>query len=142
MTLINRHNPFIPTLSNIFDDFFDDDFQKLRKTPTIPAVNITENENNFSIQLAAPGLTKKDFDININNNVLSIICQKNIEKKQENEKFIKQEFLYSNFKRIFTLPENTNIEQINAEYNNGILTISIAKKTEEEIKTNRKININ
>ena len=141
MTLIKRTNPFLP-VSNFLDDFFADDMDIFRKMQTVPSINIKERAEDFLIEMAAPGLKKEDFDIDLDNNVLTISCEKQIEENDENEKFTKREFSYSTFKRVFTIPETADIEKINAEYVDGILTVIIGKKPEAQIKPKKKIDIN
>jgi len=141
MTLIKRTNPFLP-VSNFLDDFFADDVDIFRKMQTVPSINIKERAEDFLIEMAAPGLKKEDFDIDLDNNVLTISCEKQIEENDENEKFTKREFSYSTFKRVFTIPETADIEKINAEYVDGILTVIIGKKPEAQIKPKKKIDIN
>jgi len=140
MTLIKRNTQF-PSFSNIFDDIFADDFDVFKKIATVPSVNIKEREKDFVVELAAPGLIKEDFDIDLENNVLTISSQKKIENNQEEEKYTKREFSYSEFKRVFTLPDSVEANEIQAEYNNGILTVVIPKKPEAQVKPKRKIEI-
>jgi len=94
---------------------------------SLPKVNLLEDINGFNIQLAAPGLNKKDFKIDLNNRVLTISV--NLE-NNEKQNFIKKEFNYNSFTRSFNLPEIVKLEKINATYNEGILNIEIPKKDE------------
>lgn len=140
MTLIKRTNPFLP-VSNFFDDFFADDLDFLKKMQTVPSVNILEREADYYIELAVPGFKKEDFDIDLDNNMLTISCEKETEKIDENSKYTKREFSFNQFKRVFTLPDTIDIEQIKAEYVDGLLKVSIGKKPEAQIKPKRKIEI-
>lgn len=108
-------------LSDFFnkDRFFDSDL--LQKS--VPAVNIKENDTNYEIELAAPGMEKKDFDITVDQGVLTISSEKE-EKKQE---YTRKEFSYTSFSRSFVLPDNVDEETIKANYENGILRLSVAK---------------
>lgn len=106
-----------------------------------PAVNIKENENNFEILLAAPGLTKEDFSIEIDENILKISSDIKQTEEVKEEKFSRREFNFSSFKRAFTLPETVNEDKIEASYVNGILKLSLPKKEEALPKEKRSIQI-
>ena len=116
-----------PMLSDFFDNdrFFDADW--LRKQ-SVPAVNVKETEKSFEIELAAPGLTKKDFEISVDNGMLTISSEKKEEKEEKEKNYTRKEFSYSSFSRSFTLPENVNEEDVKAYYEDGILKLHIAKK--------------
>jgi HSP20 family protein len=107
----------------------------------VPAVNIFENKNEFSIEVAAPGLDKKDFSVDFHNNVLSISCQKEFENEQQDEKIMRREFSYTAFKRSFSLPDGADNEKIKANYKEGILTITIPKREEAKEKPARQVTI-
>lgn len=115
-----------PMLSDFFDNdrFFDADW--LRKQ-SVPAVNVKETEKSFEIELAAPGLTKKDFEISVDNGMLTISSEKKEEKEEKEKNYTRKEFSYSSFSRSFTLPENVNEEDVKAYYEDGILKLHIAK---------------
>ena len=110
---------------------------------TIPAVNVKENDTSFTLELAAPGKTKDDFNIKIDRNVLTISS----EFKNENEEiddegiYTLKEFSYSSFRRSFTLPETVNADNINASYENGVLNVTLPKKEEALPKPKRLIEI-
>lgn len=129
----------------VFDEFFDNDvlpdfFDKESKT-NIPAVNVMEEADKFKIDVAAPGLEKKDFNIDLDNNVLTISSEKEAKKEDESEKFVRREFSYSAFKRSFTLPDSVDSDKITAAHKDGVLTISIPKKEEAVEKPPKKIDI-
>lgn len=115
---------------SVFDDFFkpwnewfESGGSMLNRTYNIPAVNITETKDAYKVALAAPGLKKEDFKIDIEGNMLTISCEK-IENKEEKEgKFTKKEYSYSSFSRSFTLPDEVKKENIEANYTEGILNI-------------------
>lgn len=144
MSLIRRTGGMYPSF---MEDFFDDNWSgqgNVFDTGTkIPAVNVKECDEEFEIQVAAPGMEKSDFDINIENNTLSISAerQNENEEKDKNGKFTKREFSFSSFKRSFSLPESVNDEDIKANYENGILKLSIPKKEEARPKPPRQIAI-
>lgn len=147
MKLIKRNN-YQPSFPSFFDDIFtkdlfgmDRDFAPFKTTP---AVNIKENEESFKIEVAAPGLNKEDFNVELDQNILTISFEQKDEKeeKDEKEKFTRREFSYTSFKRSFTIPENVvNAEEINAQYNDGILSLTLPKKEEAKVKAKRLIDI-
>ena len=141
MSLILR-NKFLPDLHDEFlsNDFFQNFFDTSSQN-SMPAVNIHEDNEGFKIELAAPGLEKKDFKIEIKNNVLSIYCEKESENEETDKKYVRKEFNYSAFKRSFSLPLSANTDKILASHDNGILTVSIYKKDEAREKPMREIEI-
>ncbi|WP_244957952.1 Hsp20/alpha crystallin family protein [Empedobacter falsenii] len=106
-----------------------------------PAVNIKENEDSFEILLAAPGLNKEDFSIEIDENILKISSEFKQNEEVKDEKFSRKEFNFSSFKRAFTLPETINEDKIEASYVNGILQLVLPKKEEALPKEKRSIQI-
>ncbi len=126
-----RMNQFLDDLAgSSFSDFFGADF-----VSATPSVNIVENEDSFLIDVAAPGLKKDDFQVNLENDNLVISASK----KESNEvddkgKFTRREFNYSSFRRSFHLSEEISTDKISASYANGILSIQLGKKSEEEDK--------
>ena len=114
-------------LSPSFMDF-DNDLPSLDYAKRIPSVNVTENEKEFRIEMAAPGLERTDFKVKVENGVLTISSEKEQEKKEEKKNYTRREYSYNSFSRAFTLPENCAPDQINAKYENGILGITLPKK--------------
>lgn len=110
---------------------------------TVPAVNIKETEKDFTIELAAPGKKKEDFNIEVNENVLTISSEIKSEKedKTDDGAYTRREFKYSSFKRAFTLPETINEDKINASYEDGVLKLALPKKEEALPKPKRLIEI-
>lgn len=121
-------------LSDFFDTerFFDSDWMK--KVQGIPAVNVMEKEKEFEVQMAAPGLTKKDFNITIDKGVLTITVEKSEEKEEKEKEFTRKEFSYTNFVRSFTLPENVKTEKVDAKYEDGILRLLLPKEVDVKVK--------
>jgi HSP20 family protein len=119
-------NPF----TDVFESLFNDSFVSDRLTTKVPAVNIAETENDFHIELAAPGLKKEDFKINLDKYILSVSAETKSENKQQDKRYSKREYNYTSFVRSFTLPETANQEKISAEYVDGLLKITVAKKEE------------
>lgn len=124
-------------LPSIFDDFFNDEFMGIpvsRQFAT-PAVNIREEEKQFDIEIAAPGMTKNDFKININQNgELTILLEKTKEEKESDAKeekrhtWLRREFAYSSYSQSFTIPDEVDESQITAKMENGVLNITLPKK--------------
>jgi HSP20 family protein len=138
----NRRTTFLP---NVLDDIFGNDWWSESfnnaLTSSMPAVNIAETDNEYRVELAAPGLDKKDFKIDLNKNVLIISSEKEAINEEKKENFMRREFSYNSFKRSFTLPETVNAEKIKAEHENGILRVHIPKKPEAIEKGPRQIAI-
>lgn len=139
---MKRSNDMFPTF---FDDFFGRDWfynNDVNAGATLPAVNISENDNAYTVEMAAPGMSKKDFKVELENNLLTISYEKE-EKNEEKEggKFTKREFNYQTFRRSFTLPETVEPEKIEANYKEGILRLEIPKKEEAKQKASRLIDI-
>ncbi|MBL7857133.1 MAG: Hsp20/alpha crystallin family protein [Cyclobacteriaceae bacterium] len=100
----------------------------------MPAVNVMEKEKEFEVQMAAPGLTKKDFNITIDKGVLTITVEKSEEKEEKEKEFTRKEFSYTNFVRSFTLPENVKTEKVDAKYEDGILRLLLPKEVDVKVK--------
>lgn len=130
-------NPFV---NSLFDNLFNDSFVTDRLVTRIPAVNITETVSAFAIELAAPGLQKSDFKINVDKNIISISVDKVEDKEVEEKAFSKKEYNYNSFSRSFTLPETVDYSNIDASYVDGILVVKIGKK-EEAIIAKRVIDV-
>ena len=157
MTLIKWKNSDLAdrfTLPTVFSDFFDTDFNDTGIRRFVPAVNIMENNDEFKIELAAPGLKKNDFKIEVDNGVLTISSEKRTEheeksggngngnKNNENaSRYTKREFSYTSFRRTFSLPETVNSDNIDANYTDGVLTLTLPKKEEAKPKPARQIEI-
>jgi HSP20 family protein len=127
-------------LSDFFDGdrFFDSDWMRKQ---SVPAVNVKENETNFEIEVAAPGLTKKDFKLTAENGILTITSEKQEEREEKEKEYTRREFSYRSFSRSFTLPENTNEDEIKANYEDGILKLHVAKKVIGQPKHKKAIEV-
>jgi HSP20 family protein len=119
-------------------EFFDMEFPF--KEMNVPSVNIKETEKEFLLELAAPGLERKDFKIEVENNVLTISAEKEEKKEEKTKEFTRKEFSYNTFTRSFTLPENVK-ETIDAKYENGLLMIHIPKKEIAPVKPVKQIQV-
>jgi len=128
-----------------FTNFFDN-FEKAHQGLTtgsegkVPSVNILENDNSFVLEVAAPGIKKDEFKINLDNQVLTVSREVEESNEENAVNYTRKEFVYGNFSHSFTLPKSIKFDAITADYNEGILSISIPKK-EEDVKLTRKIEV-
>ena len=141
-TLAKTNN--FPTVFNDFfepwNEWFTDGLAG--KAMTLPKVNITENDKNFNVELAAPGLHKNDFKIDVDGNLLTISAKKEDNKEEKNEKYTRQEYNYSSFSRSFTLPDGVLQDKIEATYDGGILKLALPKNEKATQKNHKAITIN
>jgi len=133
---------YVPSVfTDFFNDYFNGGMSPAAYSASVPAVNIHESENDFSVQLAVPGMKKSDFNIEVENGILTISAEMESEKNEENVKYTRKEFSYSSFKRSFTMPESVNPDKISASYENGVLNLMLPKKEESKVKPSRAIKI-
>lgn len=126
-----------------FNDFFDTDFMP-RVSATAPAINVKESEKDYTVELAAPGLTKDDFNVNIDNDGnLHIKIENKSNKKDEDKKshYLRREFSYSKYEQTLLLPDDVEKDKIAASVNHGVLTVELPKLVKAEKKTARQIEI-
>ncbi len=147
MSLIKRES-YLPAWSNFFGDFLHHDWYdwsnqnySLTNT-TLPSVNIKDTEEAFFVEMAAPGMVKDDFKIELTNNLLTIFSEKQSENQvKDKERISRREFSYQSFSRSFILPAIVDNERIAAKYENGILSINIPKKEEAKPKPTKQITV-
>lgn len=120
---------------------FDGDFPSIALSVSLPSVNVTEDDKQFKLELAAPGLEIKDFKVEVDNGVLCICSEKEEEKKEEKKNYTRREYSYKGFSRNFTLPENCLADKIDAKYENGILNITLPKKEVTVTKAAKEIKV-
>lgn len=108
---------------------------------TLPAVNIKESSNEFFLLIAVPGMKKSDFNIDLENKVLSISSETKVEHEEKEENYTRREFGYSSFQRTFTLPDTIESDKIKAEYKDGILTVHLPKKEEAKERPAKRISV-
>ena len=128
-------------LSDFFDNdrFFDSD---LMRKQTVPAVNVKESDQGFEIELAAPGLIKDDFKISVENRVLTISTEKRDEHEEKRQNgYTRREFSYTSFSRSFALPDNVNEEDVDANYEDGVLKLTLTKVPEKQNKRRKAIEV-
>ena len=123
--------------------FFSDDFFPVlhNSTSSTPAVNIMEDDIKYSLELAVPGIDKKDLKIDINEDVLTISSESKHDTEENRDGYKRKEFSYSSFCRSFYIPENVNRDNIEANYKDGILTVGLPKQEEDKSRVSRQINI-
>ena len=135
-------NDFVPTtFSNIIDRFFNESVARSGGSvyAFTPRVDIIENEKNFEVLVAVPGMNKEDFSIDINENYLTVSGERKFTKERKENAFRSIETQYGSFSRSFSLPDNININSIEAEYKNGILEIVLPKDEKKMLRTNIKV---
>ena len=128
MNLISKQRTFFPSL---IDDYVNNDWIfKMTSSTNMPAVNIKELDKQFEIYLAVPGKNKSDFEIEVEDGLLSI--SSSIEENEQNEKakFTRREFSYNSFKRTFTIPDNVDLTEVEAKYSDGVLQVRLPKRKE------------
>lgn len=134
------------TLPGLIDEFFGRDvfpgfFFDIERRMSTPAVNIIEGKDDYRIEVAAPGLEKKDFKIDLDNNVLTISSEKEEKHEEGDDRYMRREFNYASFTRSFTLPETVDAEKISAKHADGVLTVVVPKREEAKQKPARTIKI-
>ena len=133
MMPVRRSQNWLPS---IFNDFFDNEWM-VKANATAPAINVIETEKAYKVELAAPGMTKEDFNVRIDEeNNLVISMEKKTENKEEKKdgRYLRREFSYSKFQQTMILPENVDKDHISSQVENGVLNIELPKLSEEEVK--------
>ncbi len=149
MTLIKRNGNIIPSVPTFFDDFLNRDIAEWNRFnfsgsgATLPAVNIKETKDAFEVEMAAPGMTKKDFTVELEGNQLTIAAERNNQSEEKDgDRFTRREFSYQSFERSLSLSkEVVDGEHIKARYEDGILKLHIPKKEEAKQKQHKLIQI-
>lgn len=139
MTLVKRNsNPWL----SLIDDFFKEDFDRLptQMSSWKPAVNVLENEDNFSLEVVAPGMKREDFKIKVEKGMLTISSEKEESSEEKGDNYLRREYRHGSFSRSFTLPENVEMDGINAKYEDGVLRI-VMPKNEEERNSTKEITV-
>jgi HSP20 family protein len=142
-----KANKTTDVFPSAFTDFFDNDkffsnhWIENALEQNLPAVNIKEKDNAFDVELAAPGFSKADIKIDVDDHTMTISAEKEKEKNVENERFTRKEFSYNSFRRSFTLPQSVDTDRIVAKYNDGILKLQVPKKEASKTLPKKKIEI-
>lgn len=135
-----RTNSWIPTVFN--DLFYSDLMPKVNQTA--PAINVKESDNAYTVELAAPGMKKEDFNVHINdegNLVVKLESKQEHKEEDKNTRYLRREFSYSKFEQTLILPDDVKKDAISAKVDNGVLTVELPKIVEEKVKVSRKIDI-
>ncbi|HRF25984.1 MAG TPA: Hsp20/alpha crystallin family protein [Ferruginibacter sp.] len=135
MTLVKVNNPLSRSFDGLMKDFFEDFPVTMGKSLRenvlhFPPVNITEKENAYLLEIAAPGYEKQDFQVKVDDKMLHISVEKTDEKTETTDKMVRREFSKRSFKRSFTIDEKIDAQNISARYENGILKLELPRKTE------------
>ena len=136
----------LPSLSSWMDDIINTSFgneflSNFNTGMTLPAVNVLDNAEDYRVEVAVPGMKKSDFDISLENNLLSVSAETKTEHNEEGKNFTRREFGYSSFKRTFSLPETIETDKITATYEDGILRVILPKRDEAKAKPLKQIKI-
>lgn len=142
MALIKWNRGGVPSMNEMIENFFNTDVgDMLSERGTLPSVNVKESKEDYRLEVAAPGLDKNDFNLQIDNNILTISAEKEEKQEKKEEAYNRKEFSYTSFSRSFTLPDVVEHDKIEANYRDGILHICIPKKEEAKVKASKRIDI-
>lgn len=134
-------NDFVPTsFSALVDRFFNDSITRAGGSTFIPKTDVVETANAYEVHLALPGVNKEDFNIEVNDNYLTISGERKFQNEKKDKNYHAIETHYGSFSRSFTLPENIDASKINAKYNNGILEVTIPKDEKKALKQTIKVS--
>lgn len=149
-SMVRSNNTLFPTIPSLFDDFFRRDWLDSSLAnwkasgATLPAVNVKESNDDFQIEVAAPGMTRDDFKVELDNNVLTISSEREQKNEEKDEKgnYTRREFSYQSFQRSFSLPESKVLgDKISARYSDGILYVTVPKSEDAKVKPAKQIAI-
>ncbi len=143
MTQLMKSPGLLSTMPSLLSSFFDDDWFNVDNQwrTRVPAANVQEQDDAFWIELAAPGMQKQDFQINLENGTLTVSSEKKEESKQEEDNYTRQEFSYRSFRRSFVLPDSVKADDIQARYEDGVLKLTLPKKEEAKQAPRKEIAI-
>jgi HSP20 family protein len=140
LPILRTRNSWPGLVDELFNNDFFPKFAEWENN-NLPAVNISENKDDYKIELAAPGLNKNDFKINLENDVLTISSEKEEKTEEKDEQVMRREFNYSKFSRSFTLPETVDVDKIKALFKDGVLKLVLPKMDEAKVKPAKEIKI-
>src|SRR5687768_9389975 len=149
-SMVRSNNTLFPTIPSLFDEFFTRDWLDSSLAnwkvsgATLPAANVKESNDDFQIEVAAPGMTRDDFKVELDNNVLTISSEREEKNEQKDEKgnYTRREFSYQSFQRSFSLPDSKVLgDKISARYSDGILYVTVPKSEEAKVKPAKQIAI-
>ena len=140
--LMKRRDTFPSMFGNLFEDFFRDDAVIPSMVGnSVPAVNISEEKDKYVIEVAVPGMEKKDFKLDLDNNILTISCEKETNEESTDQKYSRREFSFTSFQRSFSMPEGVDQEKIGATYKDGLLVIHLPKVPVAQAKPLKSIKV-
>ena len=140
MMPVMRSNSWIPS---VFGDLFDTDFVP-KSNYTAPAINVKESDKAYTVELAAPGMKKEDFNVHINddgNLIIKMESKQEHKEEDKNTRYLRREFSYSKYEQTLILPDDVKKDDIKAHVENGVLTVELPKVVEEKVKLSRQIEI-
>jgi len=138
--MMRRNAAWLPT---VFNDFFNTDFMP-KANATAPAINVKETDKGYTVELAAPGMTKEDFNVHINDEGNLIIKMEQKKEQKEEDKsarYLRREFSYTKFEQTLILPDDVEKDQISARVEHGVLTVELPKQQQEQVKVSRQIEV-
>ena len=142
MALIRRNQNWLPS---VFNDLFDNnDWIERTHAITSPAINVIERENEYCVEIAAPGMTKDDFNVHLDedgNLVVSLEKKEENNEEKQNGHYLRREFSYSQFRQVMILPDDVDHDKISAHVENGVLTVELMKKSQEAAREAKKMEI-
>ena len=142
MITVRRKPTNVPSIFDMFDDMWMNNLPAVNKVSGFkPAVNVSDYEKHFQLDFAAPGFDKKDFNVAIEKERLTVSVNKEVSKEEKSDNVTRREFSFGNFERTFTLPETVDIDKIEAQYENGILHVFLPKKEEAAVEAKKLIEI-
>lgn len=144
MLTVKRRPMGVPTVFNVFDDLFTHNFPARpvhARGAWVPKVNVHEHDNGFTMEFAAPGFEKEQFDVQVEKDTIRISANKKTSTEVAEKKYARKEFSYTAFERSFLLPESVDTNHVSAQYINGILTVELPKRTETVSADKKKIEI-
>ncbi len=136
-----RRNLLMPSMENFLNDFFSNDLLSQEFAGYVPSVNISENDKSYSIEVSAHGFEKKDFNVQVEDGVLTITGVHKTEKNEKDKNFVRREFNYGSFTRSFNLIDSIDEEKIDAKYENGIVKLELPKNEQTKAKNVKQIEI-
>jgi HSP20 family protein len=140
MMPVMRSNSWIPS---VFGDLFDTDFVP-KSNYTAPAINVKESDKAYTVELAAPGMKKEDFNVHINdegNLIIKMESKQEHKEEDKNTRYLRREFSYSKYEQTLILPDDVKKDDIKAHVENGVLTVELPRVVEEKVKLSRQIEI-
>ena len=139
-----KNNGLFPTFASISENFFGNENGQILswlEEPKTPAVNVKETDESYSLEVAAPGMSKEDFKLEVDKGIMTVSSETKDEQEEVTDNYTRKEFSYSSFKRSLWLPENVKEDEISAVYKDGILSITVPKATRMKVETAKEIEI-